>query len=313
MTKQIRIAALGVPDDYRTSLVPLIIQKAGFHIEWTAASRADLVIFGAFFKAEKPFRWIPKPLRPAASALNKRLASSYRPLTLFHTSENLQHDHIPCDYALSFDLSVEGARHCRLPYWMELVNWNHEGITGNANPRFGALLELDRLMQALGSKFLQKSRRVALFGSHLREPRHTLLREVSKRLPVQGYGAAFDTKILHHSQSGFLKKDVLQDFAFNLCPENSMYPGYYTEKIPEAFMADCLPLSWTDSNVRCDFNPKAFINLADMMAEGFEGLEELLLSETHLKQYSEHALLSTKPSLQNVKDFVHEIVKIAVT
>jgi len=43
-----------------------------------------------------------------------------------------------------------------------------------------------------------------------------------------------------------------------------MYPGYCTEKIPEAFMADCLPITWADSNVAVDFNPDAMVNLAPM-------------------------------------------------
>jgi len=313
MTKIIRIAALGVPDDYLTSLVPLIIQSMGIQIEWSTVPRADLVIFGAFFKFEKPHRWIPKPLRPAFAGLSKRLASKQRPLTLFHTSENQRHDHIPCDYALSHDLAVDSTKHCRMPYWMELVDWHHEGIVGNQNPRFGKLLDLDRLMRPLGKEFLQKPRRAALFGSHMREPRHTLLTELSKRIPAQGFGSAFDAKITHHSQSSFSKIDVLREFAFNLCPENSMYPGYYTEKIPEAFMADCLPLAWADGNVRCDFNPEAMINLADMMSDGFEGLAETLLSDICLSRFSEQALLLERPSIQRVQAFVHEVAKTAVT
>ena len=46
-----------------------------------------------------------------------------------------------------------------------------------------------------------------------------------------------------------------------MCPENGLYPGYYTEKIPEAFYSGCLPITWADENIVADFNSRAFLNL----------------------------------------------------
>lgn len=313
MSKTIRIATLGVADDYRRSLAPLIIQSLGYQIQWVRPSKAELVIFGPFFKHQQKLRWVPRPLRPVFDAWSEKLRSGHRPLTLFQTGENLRHNHIPCDYALSFDLVVDNARHCRLPYWMEMVDWHHEGVRGNQNPRFGKLLDLDRLMRPLGNVFMQKPRKAAIFASHLQEPRATLFNAVGRLLPVQGFGPVFDTAIKHHSQSNFTKLEVLRDFAFNLCPENSMYPGYYTEKIPEAFMADCLPLAWTDSNVAVDFNPEAMLNLAPMMAHNFEGLADELLSPDRLKRHADHALLSNRPTLQPIVHFLKNIAAEART
>ena len=65
--------------------------------------------------------------------------------------------------------------------------------------------------------------------------------------------------------SDFRKSDILQQYAFNLCPENGLYPGYATEKIPEAFAAGCLPIAYVDESVCVDFNPKAFVNLQPMI------------------------------------------------
>ncbi|MFZ2738210.1 MAG: glycosyltransferase family 10 [Burkholderiaceae bacterium] len=307
MPKSIRIATSGVAEDYRHSLVPLIFQNLGYRIEWTLVGKADLVIFGPFFKPGQELRWVPRSLRPAVQAWNRRMQSSHRPLTLFQTAENLRHDHIPCDYALSFDLAVEAARHRRFPYWLEMVDWQHEDIYGNRNPRFGRLLNLDRLAQPLGKAFLQKAHRAAIFASHLREPRATLVRAVGQLLPVQGFGPIFDPTIMHHSQSDFTKLNVLRDFAFNLCPENSIYPGYYTEKIPEAFMADCLPLTWTDGNVAVDFNPQAILNLAPMTAHEFRELSGELLDPVRLARFAEQPLLLHKPTLQPVTDLLQHI------
>lgn len=313
MRKTIRIATSGVADDYHQSLVPLIIRSLGYPIEWTLAARADLIIFGSFFNPQKKLRWLPKPLRPTLEAWTEKLQHGHRPLTLFQTGENLRHNHIPCDYSLSFDLAVNNPKHCRLPYWLEMVDWSHEGVIGNQNPRFGRLLDLDRLMQPLGHEFLQRPRRAAIFASHLREPRATLVKAIERHIPVHGFGSVFDASISHHSRSSFSKASVLKDYAFNLCPENSMYPGYYTEKIPEAFMAGCLPLSWADSNLIFDFNPNAIINLASMMSNDFADLSKTLLDEERLLQYSEQPLLSSKPSISGILVFLKDILATATS
>ena len=86
-----------------------------------------------------------------------------------------------------------------------------------------------------------------------------------------------------------------------------MYPGYYTEKIPEAFMADCLPLTWTDSNVIVDFNPRAILNLAPMTADGFRELSDELLNPARIERYAEQPLLLKKPTLQPVTDLLKHI------
>lgn len=313
MSKTIRIATMGVADDYRLSVVPLIIQRLGYRLDWTSSAKADLIIFGPFFNRLSRLRWVPKPLRPAVDAIAKRLQSDYRPVTLFQTGENLRHNHIPCDFSLSFDLAVDNPRHCRFPYWMELVDWSHEGITGNTNPRFGRLLSLERLMHPLGNSFLKKPRRAAIFASHMREPRATLIRALERHVPVEGFGPVFDATITHHARSSFTKFDVLKNFAFNLCPENSMYPGYYTEKIPEAFMADCLPLTWADSNVSTDFLSSGFVNLAPMMQNDFNDLDDLLKNPARLAPYSDGQLLKQKPSLHEIKTLLLNILNDALT
>jgi hypothetical protein len=128
---------------------------------------------------------------------------------------------------------------------------------------------------------------------------------------VVEFGKSFNTQIKNHSESGLIKFDELQNFAFNLCPENGMHPGYYTEKIPEAFMAGCLPITWVDENVKIDFNPIAFINLAPMSANYFSELAEILHSKNILASYAEQPLLVERPSIEPLKKFIQEILLAA--
>jgi hypothetical protein len=196
---------------------------------------------------------------------------------------------------------------------MEMLDWSHEGIAGNINPRYGPLMSISRLTSPLGNLFLRKKQECVLLSSHLREPRKTLFDAVRKVLPVTGVGAHFNQSIKNHHTSGFLKHTLLHDFAFNLCPENGMYPGYYTEKIPEAFFADCLPITWVDDNVRVDFNPEAFINLAPMAYCDFAPLAELLESPQKLSNYASQPLLLRSPSILPFRDFVKRMFDDALS
>jgi len=309
--KSIRIATLGSPDDYRQSLLPIIAHNLGYQLNWVHPKESDILVLGPFANPnpKKNMGWCPKPLRPVIWTMQERLLNVLSPrrtppITVFQTAENLRHDYIGANYAISFDLNVKSSTHFRLPYWMEMLNWSHEGIIGNQNPRYGRLLEIDRLTKPLGNQFLNKPHQAAFLSSHLREPRKTLFGAVNLALPVKGFGAYFDKNIKNHHLSSFLKFDLLQDFAFNLCPENGMYPGYYTEKIPEAFFADCLPITWAENSIHVDFNPKAFINLAPLTWCNYEPLKELLYSPRLLNEYAEQPLLLKEPSILPFKAFV---------
>jgi hypothetical protein len=316
--KSIKIACLGVAKDFKESLIPAVIQHLGYSVHWTNPSDCDLLIYGPFFEEKKVKNWTPKPLRPflnqlSANHSNQLVKTNHRPLRLFTTGENVRHDFQDCDFSISFDLGISSQQHFRMPYWMEMIDWSEEGVIGNQNPRFGRLLTLDQLASPLGDAFLKRPRRAAIFASHLREPRKTLLQVVKNQIEVVEFGRSFNPNIKNHAESGLVKFDELQHFAFNLCPENGMHPGYYTEKIPEAFMAGCLPITWVDENVKVDFNPKAFINLAPMSATHFAELTDILHSNARLSEYAEETLLIQKPSLEPLQRFLKNIIQSALS
>ena len=316
--KTIRIACLGTPSDYRTSLVPLMIQGLGYKIDWTSPLRGDLVIYGSFYDVHAPrLRWLPRSWRQRAGiyvdAIEQQLAKRrIPPLTLFHTGENLRHDHIQADYAISHDLDIQSEKHIRLPYWMEMMDWSHDGLVGNSNPRYGQLLKLSTLQAPLGDQFLKREQKAVLITSHLQEPRASCFTALQKMMPVDGMGPYFDTSIKDHHSSQFKKIDILAKYAFNLCPENGVYPGYVTEKIPEAFAARCLPITFVDESVNMDFNPRAFINLAPMAKSNFEGLGEILNSKALLGAYAQEPLIVKEPTLHILKKFLENVARSAL-
>ena len=164
-------------------------------------------------------------------------------------------------------------------------------------------------MEPLGRSFLTKPRRAVIFASHLDGPRKNFYTELNKIIAVDGFGKYFDKSILNHSNSGFIKQHILNNYAFNLCPENKLYPGYYTEKIPEAFLGDTLPITWADSKVSIDFNPKAFINFSQLDWESPEVLHDILHSNKELSTYAEQPLLLHAPSVEPFREFIRKILR----
>jgi len=57
------------------------------------------------------------------------------------------------------------------------------------------------------------------------------------------------------------KLEFLRKHKFNIAFENSSYPGYLTEKITDAFVANTIPIYWGDIKVSQYFNEKRFIRI----------------------------------------------------
>ena len=100
----------------------------------------------------------------------------------------------------------------------------------------------------------------------------------------------------------------MTNYAFNLCPENSLFPGYYTEKVPEAFLCKTLPISWMDNNVKFDFNEKSFVNLLNYSKDNYLEIIHLLKDNSFLKKFVNEPLLLKEPNLENEISFVKKII-----
>jgi hypothetical protein len=62
------------------------------------------------------------------------------------------------------------------------------------------------------------------------------------------------------------KRQFLSSYKFTIAFENYIYPGYQTEKLYDAMMADSIPIYMGDPFVSDVFNPKSFINANDYIA-----------------------------------------------
>jgi len=67
------------------------------------------------------------------------------------------------------------------------------------------------------------------------------------------------------------KINFQNQYKFCIASENSLTPGYTTEKILHAFKSNCIPIYYGSNTVIDDFNPETFIN-----ANNFKNTDELI-------------------------------------
>jgi len=308
--REIRIGLCGTSWDYKQSLVPKIIETIAGKISWVSPKKADLVIIGPFecYLSKQKRNLTPKILRKHDE--KETYLDNIKGIKLFHTNENIRSDKVKVDFSISFDHTPNNPNNLRFPYWMEFIDWSKEGIVGQENPRFGRLINQEELLRPLDTSHRKRELRAAFFTSHLNEPRREIYYLLNKLIPIDGYGAFFNDRIKSHSDSGIKKNEILENYIFNLCPENSMFPGYNTEKIPEAFASGCIPITWTVPGHNKDFNQGAYINLAlgsdlEFFKKNFNNRNELY------SRFYDQSLLLNRIDLNKLFDFLMRVIKAA--
>ena len=172
---------------------------------------------------------------------------------IFFTGENRRPWDYKADFFLTFD-HIEDSKHYRLPLYV-LDNWVHT-----------KKIELPDIRQ--GRLYADKvdfcSFVVANGGC---SERNNIFHRISQYKKVNSAGPLFNNMgfVLPRDGTNAQKSKFhfLAQHKFNICYENSSYPGYVTEKLFHAFYCSTIPIYWGSPTVEMDFNPEAFINRRD--------------------------------------------------
>lgn len=196
----------------------------------------------------------------------------------------------------------------RFPYWQWYLTYKgYENFP--SYERFGNRLSIEKLMSPIQDNFEvisrddfeQLSRKAVLLTSHFKRHRRRLWRMTEKVMGCDVFGRKIRPTTLS-------KKDLLGAYLFNLCPENRVAEGYITEKIPEAFLCGCIPITYCHPNdlVR-DFNPAAVINLYGLSKQKSISLIRQVSTDYELfKDLSSEPLLLKRPSISALLDFLEK-------
>jgi hypothetical protein len=278
---------------------------------------SDLIFIGAyenFIEKRKVLNLVRKKIKIIDKIfpnidlyfLNRKI----KPLRIFISFENRFLSNVEYDFSITQMFNMHDKTHLRFPLWKELIDWSDFGIKRSPTKfvkRFDNFYNINKLIMPQGDKFMKKPRKIGFFSSHLNEPKRNIYYFLSKYFSIDGYGPYFDKQIKDHNSSNYSKKTILKDYAFNLCPENSLYPGYYTERVPEAFLSECLPITWADHGINKDFNEKAFVNLINYYDNYYE-ICHLLQDEDYLKKFTNEPLLHVPPDLNQENIFIKKVL-----
>jgi hypothetical protein len=206
---------------------------------------------------------------------------------IFYTGENLRPNYTECHYSLTFDFGTYSGRNIRLPLWMLQIDWFNK--RGYKNPQY--VIPLSHL---LSNDLLEKPKQKfcsIVFNSNSPH-RWEIIEKLSKYKQVDGYGKPFNNWFYGEDT----KLSVLSDYKFNICFENSISSGYYTEKLIHAKTAGCLPLYWADNGCEKDFNKNSFLNLYNFnnLDEFVEKIIELDKDDMEYSQITKEYLFKNK-------------------
>ena len=202
----------------------------------------------------------------------------YNCIRIFYTAENVRPDFSGCDYAMSFD-HLKRKNHYRLPLYALYIN--HQYFSGSHSPALEKLIEI-QTPEKLLSQWERKDKFCAMVVSNGQsKKRLNFFQHLSKIKHVDSGGAIFNN-------IGGPVKDKLsfiEKYKFVISFENSVYPGYVTEKILEPLFMGCIPVYWGNPLIHKDFNPKRFLNYDD-----FRSADKLIERMIEIESDKEEAL-----------------------
>ncbi|MGK0364318.1 MAG: hypothetical protein ACI85O_001375 [Saprospiraceae bacterium] len=198
----------------------------------------------------------------------------FKGIRIFYSGENIGADFNECDFALTHDFS-DHPRHFRFPCHLRRVMVRQ---INNPNAHIYKPEDKEEIIS-------RKTNFCSFLVSNSRaKERVNFFHQLSKYKKIDSAGKTLNNML------GPRIKDQLAfhlPYKFNLCFENASYPGYTTEKIAFAMMADCIPIYWGDPEVGRFFNTKSFINVADY-ASYDEAIEHIIEIDNNEELYRDY-------------------------
>lgn len=170
--------------------------------------------------------------------------------------ENMRIDWNVADYGIEIASFMDfGERYMRIPYFCIAKNELRTRNKGNTSYDFSKR-KLDKR-----EKFCAYM--VSNGGAMLRERFFDKL-SAYKRVDSGGkwrnnIGGLLDLQYDNKKDDMLdIKQKWLEGYKFNICFENSSYPGYLTEKLFDAYNAGCIPIYWGDTSLRVGFDGESY-------------------------------------------------------
>lgn len=224
-------------------------------------------------------------------------------LKIFYTGENVRPDLDNFDYSFTFDFDDYNGRNFRLPLWYLYIDWFN--VKSYGNPEW--LIPESYLYGENEFTEKEKNKFCCIVFNREVENRVRTTDLLSSYKKVDKFGGCSGGMHLPDGEKN--KLDMISNYKFSICFENSLYPGYYTEKLLHAKIAGNIPIYFADDNLSKDFNIDCCINTYKMNLE--EVFDTIKMIDTNDKLYNKiisEPLFNKEVSLDNIKKFFYSIL-----
>lgn len=213
----------------------------------------DVIVHSVFRRQNRRWRGRSAAFRGVHGFLQQP-KRRHKSLTIWFTGENVRPPDDLYDVTLGFDPT--GGRNFRLPLWWLLFPWKEGSSEMPAEcSRLGFSPPLAEALFGRQDDLPQRSRFACAFFANKEPTRFALVDAVRRVGEVDVFGSAVGAPVAE-------KFSVAQGYTFMVCPENSLFPGYVTEKAVEAWSCGAIPL-YNGIDSERDLNPEALLNASD--------------------------------------------------
>jgi hypothetical protein len=189
---------------------------------------------------------------------------------VFLTGENFEPDMEGCEFAMSFSALVDHPNHLRLPLWV------FENRAWGFGPE--RLVKRDTDWEKIAREKTEFCNFVYL---HEVPYRDAIFRMLSRYKRVDAGGLWLNNmngRTVPMAPSRVAGKvEFLRRYKFTLAVENTIWPGYTTEKLVDPMYAASIPIYVGDPQAKLSFDPASYIDFSDFstMKEMMEFVREV--------------------------------------
>ncbi len=171
-------------------------------------------------------------------------------------------DYDKCDFSFT-SCKHDDEKNIRIPLWQMYVDWFDNPYVEGRNQAF---LVSPKILTA-ERKPEKKNKFCCVLTNNDLGLRKVIYPRAFQYWKDRGFEIESRGNFLrtHPSLGGdeLTKHNYIQDFKFNMCFDNSEYPGWITEKLIHPLVQGVVPIYWGCNDVGEDFNTKAFVHARD--------------------------------------------------
>jgi hypothetical protein len=209
---------------------------------------------------------------------------------IWYTGENRRPPINQFSATISFEPTDKIKNNLYFPYWMTRLDW------GFSQNQYEIMPRIENLMSE--RHFINRPVGACVFSSGIDPIRERIIEATERNLRVDKFGARYGQRVSS-------KLEASEQYLYQICSENDFYPGYVTEKLPEAWSAGNIPI-WAGLQSIQYFNTEAFLDFTNL---DYESIMQILssMSPEKIAEMQSKPILILEPSIDPLIELISRI------